>query len=401
MPKSPISIYGAIARFNYGDLLFPLILKDALESAGCDRPIEAIGLRASDLSPFGALPTKPVRWLADPANLPDGSKIIIAGGEALAAGWGRLYSHLLPQRGGDRIYSTMTRVLSDRRLDQLGRRRARVDWTIPFAPSPKHFANRVGVIFNAVGGSGLASLSAEWLTEVKAALQDADYASVRDRSTLDLVGGPSSRVELHPDSAAVMADRFPPDWLLAHCRPDVRRIIDAGRPFVCFQLHRYFADTKLQRFAAELDQLQSRDGIRVVLLPIGRAAGHSDQVALKKVRRLMSTPADLPEDLGVFDIMALLAHGVAYAGTSLHGLITAMSFARPYAVLGKNPKCLSFAATWAPEPFRGQLKASGFRDGLAKRIGISGDALEESAAELRRAADEGLQRVTAAALDDR
>ena len=98
MPAPPIAIYGALARFNYGDLLFPLVLQEWLDRAGCERPLIAVGLRESDLSKFGAMPTREVRWLAEPNNLPDGSRLVIAGGEALAAGWGRMASHLLPQK---------------------------------------------------------------------------------------------------------------------------------------------------------------------------------------------------------------------------------------------------------------------------------------------------------------
>ena len=31
---------------------------------------------------LGAMPTREVRWLAEPNNLPDGSRLVIAGGEA-------------------------------------------------------------------------------------------------------------------------------------------------------------------------------------------------------------------------------------------------------------------------------------------------------------------------------
>ena len=399
MSTPPIAIFGANARFNYGDLIFPLILKRALDAAGCDRPIETIGMRASDLSRYGARPTHAVRWLADPDNMPDGSKLIIAGGEVLAAGWGRLFSHLLPQRGGDQIFSVVSKILSERRLDRLGQRGAKVGWPIPLCPSSRHFARRVEVIFNAVGGSGLAGRPEEWRAEVRRALRGAAYASVRDEATFDAVGGAGSGVELHPDCAALVADLFPRDWLRDRCRPAAGKIIGSGAPYICFQLHRYFTAAKLRAFAGELDRLHARDGVRIVLLPLGRATGHSDQVALTKVRRAMSAPAELPPDLGVFDIMALLAHSAAFAGTSLHGLITAMSYGRPFALLGKNPKCLSFAGAWAPGQFAAPLKAKGLREGVLHRLGAGRAPLTDAALALREAAAAGVGRLVAVALD--
>ncbi|MFT5110468.1 MAG: hypothetical protein ACI9UA_006122, partial [Pseudoalteromonas tetraodonis] len=240
MPAPPIAIYGAIDRFNYGDLLFPLVLDSAFRTAGCDRPIIPVGVRSSDLSRYGALPTKPMRWLAEPDNLPNGSKVVIAGGEALAAGWGRMVSHLMPQRMGDPIYALASRLLSPQTLDRLGKKLAHASWDHPFCPRPGDFAHRVDTIFNAVGGSGLPNLPPDEIRVISDAVAQAVYASVRDRATHAALGAESSGVEVHPDSAAVMAQLYPADKLLSEARADVRAIIDDPRPFVCFQLHRYF-----------------------------------------------------------------------------------------------------------------------------------------------------------------
>ena len=52
-----IHVLSAGDRNNYGDLLFPIIIKKYLESKNITTSINNYGVIASDLSYFGALPT--------------------------------------------------------------------------------------------------------------------------------------------------------------------------------------------------------------------------------------------------------------------------------------------------------------------------------------------------------
>ena len=194
-----------------------------------------------------------------------------------------------------------------------------------------------------------------------------------------------------------MRDFFPPDWLRTKARDDLRPILE-GPPSVCFQLHRHFTLKNLQRFAAELDRCQRDGGLRIVLLPIGRAAGHSDHVSLARVRSAMQTEAHLPKDLGVFDIMALLAGSAIFAGTSLHGLISAMAYGRPYTILGKSPKCLACSAEWAPQEFRDPLPANRFFEGIQERLSFDKRILEDSSRRFREDSKAGLDALVKTAL---
>ena len=399
MPSPTIAIYGALDRFNYGDLLFPLILRNAILQRSPEQRVEAIGLRRSGQSSVGALPTHSLRWLKDPDHLADGSSVILAGGEMLAADWTRLASHLLPKPFGDTLFSLAQKLISEATLEQLARKWLGAEWRIPFAPQPQHFDNQVRIIFNAVGGSQLEQRPEAWQTEVKAAIAAASFASVRDQDSLNALGGEKSPAELHPDSAATMALQFDPGELRSKASGAARTILDSGAPFLCFQLHRYFTQKKLEAFAKELDKVHHLHGLRIVLLPIGRATGHSDQVSLEKVRQAMSSDADLPTKIGVFDIMALLAHCSAYTGTSLHGLISAMAFARPYAILGKNPKCLAFAQSWALPELRAPMTAKNFCEDLGQRLSIDEAMLDGGGIELAQRAQKGLTKVVEAALE--
>lgn len=53
-----INIIGAFDRNNYGDLLFPIIIKEVLLKKGIAGNFNFFALKESDLSNVGALPTK-------------------------------------------------------------------------------------------------------------------------------------------------------------------------------------------------------------------------------------------------------------------------------------------------------------------------------------------------------
>lgn len=193
-----------------------------------------------------------------------------------------------------------------------------------------------------------------------------------------------------PDSAAALPEFFPAPGLEAAASSKIQSILQDPSPFICFQLHRYFNAGKLRQFAAQLDKLQSSEGFRIILLPIGHATGHSDNRSLQKIKHAMQKPCDLLGRLTLIDTIALLSRCSVYAGTSLHGLITAMSYGRPYATIGKAPKCKSFLDTWCPQEFRPPARAKNLAHILVDRAATAPETLEAQAAKTCRAALSGI-----------
>ena len=58
IPVEDILIIGAFDRYNYGDLLFPIILEKQLQTYGQDFRFQFLGLVKSDLRPQGGIPTQ-------------------------------------------------------------------------------------------------------------------------------------------------------------------------------------------------------------------------------------------------------------------------------------------------------------------------------------------------------
>ena len=83
-----------------------------------------------------------------------------------------------------------------------------------------------------------------------------------------------------------------------------------------------------------------------LLLPIGFAALHEDNIALKQMQNIYNNFV-LIDKLNIYEIMNLIANSYFFAGTSLHGNITAMSFGIRH--IGLNPeikKLENYLKTW-------------------------------------------------------
>src|SRR5690606_38008118 len=87
-------ILSASDRYNYGDLLFPIVTQKALSKFG-EFEFEDVACIKSNMIKFGGLRTKSYKFLIKEAKLVDYDKtLIIAGGEVLMASWIPLYGFI-------------------------------------------------------------------------------------------------------------------------------------------------------------------------------------------------------------------------------------------------------------------------------------------------------------------
>ncbi|MBA7675451.1 hypothetical protein ES703_83686 [subsurface metagenome] len=341
-----VHLYGAFDRFNYGDLLFPLVLKKAIGSASdIDCVCECYGLIASDLRRFGGVITKPISDLdIDKANK---DILIVAGGEVLGAHISYLYNCF-----GKGI--ARSRIMNKLRLgcinSYIARKKLRVNSNYPFIINKKEY-EEICLIYNAVSGENASIEMNEFLTSV-------DYISIRDkdvyRSMCDKCHRETS-LFLYPDSATLISEYFPFGYLETKIGRETKEIINLfGDGYICFQAAERFINTNIKTILSELIALYVGQQFPIVLLPIGRAHMHNDHVGLARIRKHIDVPCVLPKDNTIYDIMYLIANSKLFIGTSLHGNITAMSYAVPYIGLdGRIRKLHSYLQTWGIEGLDG------------------------------------------------
>ena len=343
-----VFLLGAYDRFNYGDLLFPIIVEKILKSFSPQLECYPYALIESDLSVFGARKTRPIRELYERVRATEDRVVIVAGGGVLGASWGSMRMNL-SSGAGTGLLELVARLVGSERFNTYCQKRFGSPSPWPWIVSAGDFGVNMKVLYNGVGGSYLGRLSSEERTRIIEKLRTSTFLSVRDGETKRILAPIDSDngVKLVPDSAVVMSRLFSKDMLRQMVTPPTREKIEYGKPFLCFQMGLGYGEGQHKELAAALDWVARQYDLSVVLLPIGRAQGHKDHIALRRLKSYVNTPVYLPRnDIGIYDIMALIAESALFIGTSLHGAVTCQSFAVPHLGLAGVTKLEFYLKTW-------------------------------------------------------
>jgi polysaccharide pyruvyl transferase WcaK-like protein len=338
--KKIVHFLSASDRINYGDLLFPILFKSVLESRHPQAVFINYAVVKSDFSEFGALPTASYLSFQKQVKLLGGS-VVVGGGEVFFTEWRTLYSYISP------IYY---RLLKNRYFKKLN---AKIDFAkivlsnnqvaIPFCPSPDELKNdNLNLFFSSVGGVFFGNKEKPKNSALIKTLKKSSLLSVRDQRSYDSMKLFGLDPKLVPDSAIIMSDIFSQESL--YDKTDLKNLKD--KKYLFFQLGRYKSPTDLIKFTTQLKNIGEKLNLEVVLCPIGLAPGHEDDIILHKIYKLEPSFL-LVKPKNIYDIMFAISNASLYVGTSLHGLITAQSFGKPYVGLNKNlTKLDSYLKTW-------------------------------------------------------
>lgn len=395
-----VAILGAYDRFNYGDLLFPDVLEHVLREHNCER-IDHYTTFKSDLRRLGGRQTRPMRDLFAPAAVSDGTAIIVAGGELLDADWTSTVETLLASPLAFLIRRLRNRfggAVSDR----ICRRLSGAPMALPWVLSSRDFAAKVRVLYNCVGGSNVLRMSADLRAQLMTKLEEVEFVSVRDAVSMDVLQSQGLRngVRLAPDCAVLVSRMYPREQLPRRVQPRVKAIPDRyPGGYFCFQINRLHGLGKAQLLAAQLRAVASRHGLGIVLLPVGRARNHEDHVPLHHIHDALGRSSEFVDGaLSIHDIIFLIAHAHAYAGTSLHGAITSMSYAVPHIGLTQAiPKLAAFLKTWDIPEQQGCAALESLSDHVDAVLGVPRDRLEVRRDEVIRASLRNFDALLAAA----
>lgn len=346
-------IVGAFDRFNYGDVLFAHLAARSVQEADPNARISFYGTRPIDLRSAGGVQTRALATLFSGA-VRAGDVVWVAGGEVLASRWTLMAEHNLPPHVAA-VVRRLRRQLGIERIDPLFRRLARVPSRLPWVFDPADFppGSRPTVVYGSVGGRGAAALVGPVVDWARAALGRAAWISVRDHGSqgalATVLGLPPA---LSPDPAVLMDGLRDRATLKAvHGRLSARTGI-AGLPerYICLQCGINYFTGQEAALTEAVVRLQAATALPVVTFAIGRAAGHEDQTVARPLAARLGARAWLytaPDDMDVWEIMALIAGASCYAGTSLHGFVTAFTFAVPR--VGLSPrvgKIVGFRDAW-------------------------------------------------------
>lgn len=381
--KRQVILYGAFDRYNYGDNLMPILLEMFLRKYYAEKmdDIEFVfsSIRKSDLSKYKCMPTIPMR---DLLNAPDGSTVIVVGGEVLGANIGILYTHVQDSLLVTKLLR-MIKKLSPSLLNKIARRNYDAVWDYPYIPNKNSFKNNVKIIYNTIGGNPP-------VTEQKNIIS-ADYVSARDDRTFKNLSK-FCVPELVPDSVLMASAVINDEFFNTVVRKEIRDKI--GHNFISVQACPYKVGFTAAQMAKELERVVENHSVDVILLPIGYASGHDDAIFLERVNTFANNKFILLSDLNVWEIMYVISKSEAYFGTSLHGVITAMSFIVPHFSINEQiEKLTSFLQTWSVSPYNKPISISSMADSFSLARGKNNSDLKDAMLQTQKIISESINQI--------
>lgn len=346
---TPVILFGAFDRHNFGDMLFPHVVAAMLP----DREPIFAGLAERDLRADGghrveALSAVAARLGERPATL------IHVGGEILSCDAWQAAVMLAPPGEAQRLVARLDARPHEQR--EWAARMLGTDARAPYATAARAaFRGPLRIAYLAVGGVELDACDEALRAEVLAALAAADDVGVRDRRTQAQLQAAGIAARLAPDPAVMVADLFGAKLRARAGRGEVARLREAfPQGYLAVQFSADFGDDEtLSRLAAQLDRACASTGLGVALFRAGAATWHDELDVLQRLAaRMRSGTARVFASLDVWDICALVASARGYCGSSLHGRIVAMAFALPRVNLrhpsgrARTGKQAAFASTW-------------------------------------------------------
>lgn len=329
------TVFAPHDRMNYGDFLFAIMLDFALKRKDQTADsLEKHSIIAADFSTIGAYKTGSYKTLMKDVNQKKINSIIIGGGQSLSANWVTIYSYINPL-----IYFLTFKL----RLHKL---KIYHKFIIKFLGGKSDFPYNINkrdynnkslkIIYNSVGSGGITKNAASRLNE-------ADYVAVRDLKSFQHISSVVKNVKIIPDSAIILSDVF---------SVKKNKLIDKDYIFFQSSLYKYGNDLSIILY--QLNEILAKTQLSIVLCPIGTAPGHNDDVLLKKIKsKIKNDRLILREKPTIEEIVNLIAQSKCYVGTSLHGIITAMSYNVPYIGLNKKQiKLVSYNETWAVDDLK-------------------------------------------------
>lgn len=348
---------GAFDRFNYGDLLFPLVL-DSVWSEFSGSSMSHFALHGAGGSAWGTSPSRSARELKGclEGNLNiDGC--IVAGGDVLGASWFDLAWHSLPSIF-DLPVAALCRIVPRSALSSICRKLAGGKWKLPFVPDVPTALN-IPIVYNAVGATSMSGVSDADRRYIVQALKAASYVSVRDDTGYDLLRKEGIDCLLVPDSASVISQLLP-----AYPK-------QAGT--VVFQCSRHWLRAQDEVEVVRQVKALADSFDHVYLLAIGLAGGHSDLSALRKIQRALrldTNNVSIVHPKNISEVAQPIASAECYVGSSLHGAITALAYGTPVVGLSHVPKLTAYLRTWASEISHYDVGSSNILEAVEQSRGL-------------------------------
>ncbi len=392
--KPVIAVVGAFDRFNFGDLLFPIVVQQTLSGMGVEADYRFYSIRGSDLRERGGVKTRPITELRE--GHPRARLVVLAGGELLSARWSDAYSGLAGPRRTLAV-KILAKFVGAGPVDGLCRRLLSGDRPQPWVLDAVDLGLDAPVTCNGVGGIGLGSLPESFRDAARTRLARAGYLGVRDTETKSALEELNLPLDIHltPDPAVLISEIFPRDEAFSAASPETRDLLSGMREqYFVFQVGRYPSWGVTEDLADQIRKIHDRAGLSCLLLPLGQAPGHEDQGPLRRIAKLLDDlPVTLLPSPDVTDILAAIAGARLVVGSSLHANQTALVYGVPHVGFGSRVRKLDLMLkTWDPTNPEGATPIDSIADRAVDVLEVDRAVLTDHALALQTQARTALEQ---------
>jgi hypothetical protein len=322
--NSPVVLFGAFDRHNFGDMLFPHVASNLLKTEA----VLFAGLVERDLRPYGGHEVQALNEVV--AGAGQALKLIHVGGELLGCdAW----------EAAVMVSQQPEAEAAVRQLDHRPVKRAA--WAAqklatgdiaPYVVLRTVLPPRSQVYFHAVGGADLDAREEAFRDEVLAKLNVAGSITVRDTKTQSILANLGLSVELVPDPAVMVSRLFDGKIRMSALNGETgalcRRYPQGYVAVQCSADHD--DDASIGMIAAQLDLICSRTRLGCVFFRAGAAPWHDSLQCYRRITQRMKVAAShIFESLDLWEICALISCSRLTCASSLHARIVAMAFGLP------------------------------------------------------------------------
>lgn len=337
-----IALVGAFDRNNYGDILMPIILEKRIKECVKNATFDYYGLSDMNMEYVKGVNTKNVAEIYNLNNYYD--CVIVVGGEVLTSRYTNMYLNLQKNKVKIFVLKYLAKVFKTS-IENYCKKQLNGKEIYPWIID-KSKVNCKKLIYNTVGGKKIDESEI-----IKNIISKVDYFAVREKETYLKIKKMNSNVKLYPDSVVSLSNVFDNVGIEKNLTDKIKNeILDLGEYYV-LQVKNLIGKEIKNNLIEQIKLIYKLTGKKCVLLPIGYAQGHEDQIILGKIHKELVNETYLADKNNIYDTIFVIQHSMAYIGTSLHGAITAISYNIPHmALTNKIIKLNDFLRTWKTTP---------------------------------------------------
>lgn len=337
-----IALIGAFDRFNYGDLLMPVIFEKQLLKKNKNVEIDYFAYQTNNLEIYGAYKTKKIKQI----SASDYDAAVFVGGDMFPVTYTNAFMDLQTNKINIYFYKIMKKIMTKEMFEKFCKKQLNGETDHPWIYSKK-FLNVNKLFYNTVGGE-----LSFYSSQIKHIVDEIDYISIRDKNSYQKFIDKKDDVKLYPDSVIALSKFFNCSNLQSLINEHTKKTQEKidGKYFV-FQANKHIGKKNFDKIIKEIEKMYKRNKLKCLLLPIGYAYNHEDDIVLKEIYKKVTTPIFMAEKGNVYDIIYNIINSEFYVGTSLHGIITSASYSIPHMVFSNEvKKAVNFVETWNTSP---------------------------------------------------